>query len=68
MNLNLDLDLFLAIGAVTLVVTVLLAFLWGWRGIRQEIVDALNKAESEEEKAEIERRVVKALFPPRFNR
>lgn len=55
-----------AVGAVLFVLIVLGAFLWTWSGIRRDILDALINAESEEERAEIERRVVKALFPPRF--
>jgi hypothetical protein len=49
-------------------VTVLFAFAWTWRSIRRDILDALINAESEEERVEIERKVVKALFPPRFTR
>lgn len=55
-----------AVGAVLFVLIVLGAFLWTWSGIRRDILDALINAESEEEKAEIESKVVKALFPPRF--
>ncbi len=45
---------------------VAIAYAWTWRGIREEIVDAINSAESESEKAEIQRKVVKAIYPPRF--
>ena len=45
-----------------------IAVAWGLRGLSQQIVDALIKAESEEEKAEIERKVLKAVYPPRFHR
>ncbi len=61
-------DILLLVGAVTFVVAVAIAYAWTWRGIREEIVDALNSAESEEDKAEIKLKVVKALYPPRFNR
>ena len=44
------------------------AFVWGLRGVRAEIINALIKAESESEKAEIERKVLKAVYPPRFSR
>lgn len=55
-------------GAVTFWVAVLFAFVRGWVGVRAEIMDALINAESEAEKAEIQRKVVKAVYPPRFNR
>jgi hypothetical protein len=63
-------DAFLLViaGAVALVVSAAGALAWGLRGIRQEIVDALIKAESEEDKAEIEHKVLKAVYPPRFSR
>ena len=63
-----DTFLFVVAGAVALVVSAACAFAWVLRGLRQQIVDALINAESEEEKAEIERKVVKALYPPRFSR
>ena len=65
MNLNLELTLVLA--AVILVTTIASIFAYTYRGIRKEIEDALTKAD-EEEQAEIRKKVVKALFPPRFNR
>jgi len=50
------------------VVAVLFALVRGWLGVRAEIMDALINAESEAEKAEIQRKVVKAVYPPRFRR
>jgi len=44
------------------------ALAWAVRGVRQEIVNALSSAESEADKAEIERKVLKAVYPPRFHR
>ncbi len=61
-------DILLAAGAVTFVVAVLFAFVRGWLGVRAEIMDALINAESEAERVEIERKVLKAVYPPRFNR
>jgi hypothetical protein len=61
-------EILLVAGAVTFVVAVLFAFVRGWVGVRAEIMDALINAESEAEKAEIQRKVVKAVYPPRFNR
>jgi len=63
-----DAFLFVIAGAVALVASAAGAFAWGLRGLRQQIVDALIDAESEEEKAEIERKVLKAVYPPRFNK
>ena len=62
------LDILLVAGAVIFVVAVLFALVRGLVGVRREIINALNLAESEEEKAEIQRKVVKATYPPRFNR
>ena len=62
------LDILLVAGAVIFVVAVLFALVRGLVGVRREIINALNSAESEEEKAEIERRVLKATYPPRFRR
>jgi flagellar biosynthesis/type III secretory pathway M-ring protein FliF/YscJ len=62
------LDILLVAGAVIFVVAVLFALVRGLVGIRREIINALSSAESEEEKAEIERRVLKATYPPRFRR
>ena len=63
-------DAFLLViaGAVALMVSASFALAWAVRGVRQEIVNALINAESESEKAEIERKVLKAVYPPRFNR
>ena len=63
-------DAFLLViaGAVAFVVSAGVALAWGLRGINQQIVDALIKAESEEDKAEIEHKVLKAVYPTRFNR
>jgi hypothetical protein len=55
------------LAAVILVTTIASIFAYTYRGIRKEIEDALTKAD-EEEQAEIRKRVVKALFPPRFHR
>ena len=63
-----DLNTFLYVAAVILIVAAVIIFAWSYRAVRKEILDALTEAESEEEKLEIERKVVKALFPPRFNR
>lgn len=49
-------------------VAVLFALVRGWLGVRAEIMDALINAESEAERVEIERKVLKAVYPPRFNR
>jgi hypothetical protein len=62
------LDILLVAGAVIFVVAVLFALVRGLVGVRREIINALNSAESEEEKAEIQRKVVKATYPPRFRR
>jgi flagellar biosynthesis/type III secretory pathway M-ring protein FliF/YscJ len=62
------LDILLVAGAVIFVVAVLFALVRGLVGVRREIINALNLAESEEEKAEIQRKVVKAIYPPRFRR
>jgi len=62
------LDILLVAGAVIFVVAVLFALVRGLVGVRREIINALSSAESEEEKAEIERRVLKAIYPPRFRR
>jgi hypothetical protein len=62
------LDILLVAGAVIFVVAVLFALVRGLVGVRREIINALNLAESEEEKAEIQRRVLKATYPPRFRR
>ena len=62
------LDILLVAGAVIFVVAVLFALVRGLVGVRREIINALSSAESEEEKAEIERRVLKATYPPRFRR
>jgi len=61
-------DILLVAGAVIFVVAVLFALVRGWLGVRAEIMDALINAESEAEKAEIQRKVVKAVYPPRFRR
>jgi flagellar biosynthesis/type III secretory pathway M-ring protein FliF/YscJ len=61
-------DILLVAGAVIFVMAVLFALVRGLVGVRREIINALSSAESEEEKAEIERKVVKALYPPRFRR
>jgi hypothetical protein len=61
-------EILLVAGAVTFWVAVLFAFAREWVGVRAEIMDALIKAESEAERVEIERRVLKAVYPPRFNR
>ena len=63
-----DALLFVVAGAVALVASAAGAFAWGLRGLRVEIVNALINAESESDKAEIERKVLKAVYPPRFNR
>jgi flagellar biosynthesis/type III secretory pathway M-ring protein FliF/YscJ len=62
------LDILLVAGAVIFVVAVLFALVRGLVGVRREIINALSSAESESEKAEIERRVLKATYPPRFRR
>jgi flagellar biosynthesis/type III secretory pathway M-ring protein FliF/YscJ len=62
------LDILLVAGAVIFVVAVLFALVRALVGVRREIINALNLAESEEEKAEIQRRVLKATYPPRFRR
>jgi hypothetical protein len=62
------LDILLVAGAVIFVVAVLFALVRALVGVRREIINALSLAESEEEKAEIERRVLKATYPPRFRR
>jgi CBS domain containing-hemolysin-like protein len=61
-------DILLVAGAVIFVVAVFFALVRALVGVRREIINALNLAESKEEKAEIERRVLKATHPPRFNR
>ncbi len=61
-------DILLVAGAVIFVVAVLFALVRGWLGVRAEIMDALINAESEAERVEIERKVLKAVYPPRFNR
>ena len=63
-----DAFLLVVAGAVAFVVSAGIAVAWGLRGLSQQIVDALIKAESEEAKAEIERKVLKAVYPPRFHR
>ena len=63
-----DAFLFVITGAVALVVAAAGAFAWGLRGLRVEIINALIKAESEAERVEIERKVLKAVYPPRFRR
>jgi hypothetical protein len=62
------LDILLVAGAVIFVMAVLFALVRGLVGVRREIINALSSAESESEKTEIERRVLKAVYPPRFNR
>ena len=62
------LDILLVAGAVIFVVAVLFALVRALVGVRREIINALNLAESEEEKVEIQRKVVKATYPPRFRR
>jgi beta-lactam-binding protein with PASTA domain len=63
-----DAFLLVVAGAVALAVSASFALAWAVRGVRQEIVNALSSAESESDKAEIERKVLKAVYPPRFNR
>ena len=63
-----DAFLLVVAGAVALVVAAAGAFAWGLRGLRVDIVNALINAESESDKAEIERKVLKAVYPPRFRR
>ena len=63
-----DTFLLIVAGVVAFAVSAGIAAAWGLRGLSQQIVDALIKAESEAEKAEIERKVLKAVYPPRFRR
>jgi hypothetical protein len=41
---------------------------WMARAVRRDLERMLDEAESQSEKDEIRLRIVKALYPPRFNR
>lgn len=42
-------------------------FYWMSKGLRKQIEEALKNA-TEEEQTEIRKKIVKAMFPPRFTR
>ena len=64
---GLDVEVLISLVAVIILIIAAGVFAFRYRGIRKQIEDALTEA-SEEEQAEIRKKVVKALFPPRFNR
>lgn len=57
-----------ALGFLILVLLVFFGFFyWMSKGLRKQIEEALKNA-TEEEQTEIRKKIVKAMFPPRFTR
>lgn len=59
-----DILFWVSLGTVATGVTI---FLWKYRSLRKEIEDALKNADTAEQEL-IRKKLVKALFPPRFPR